>query len=443
MTAANGFGRADPAGYLANYWHQGVPDFHPMPRPLCAEYDAIVIGAGYSGLAVAWGLAGNGLSVLVLDANEIGYGASTRNGGMVGPSFHAFGMRGLTQKYGEARARNIMRAGMDALEYCQDLFSREGFDCDFRLTGRFRGARSDADLDAMVAECQRLKMAVGLPYQLVKAGEVHLHTSVSVYKGGVLYPRDGGVHPKRLVNLLASRAESAGAHLRSFTPVSGIRRSGDRFQVATPEGALMARHLILATNGYSDGRVPAMNGRVVPVDVSVAATRHLGEQRVRAMSPRFHMHGETGRVFIWSRPSPDHARFIFGGRISSPHASLQVQQQQFAVAVQRLHPDLGPSDFEFVWSGKIAYTIDHAPHLNQVDGVWLIGGYCGSGVTRSLFFADKLVRKIMRQPGAETPFDGLVFPRVPFRSLAPFGARVLTRYYGWLDRRDARMAARK
>lgn len=104
--------------------------------------------------------------------------------------------------------------------------------------------------------------------------------------------------------------------------------------------------------------------------------------------------------------------------------------------VGRLFPDLKPTDFEHVWSGKIAHTTDHAPHLQRVDGVWLIGGYCGSGVTRSLYFADKLVRKITHQPASETPFDDLEFPRVPFRPVAPFGARMLTGYYAWLDRRD-------
>lgn len=424
----------------ASYWHEGVPDYQPAAQPSRAEYDALVIGGGYSGLAVAWGLARHGLSVVVLEERTVGFGASSRNGGMVGPSFHELGMVGLTRKYGEARTKDIMRAGMDALDYCQALFADERIDCDFQLTGRFRGARSEAHFAALVAECKRLNQAVGLPYEMVGPSELHLHTGARAYKGGVMYPRDGGLHPKRLVNALASRAEAAGAHIRVRTPAGSIEKDGHRFRVATPDDVLLARQVIVATDGYSDRRVAAMNDRVVPIDVSVAATCHLGEERVRAMSPRLHMHGESGRVFIWSRPTPDHARFLFGGRISMPEAPLQVQRRQIADAVQRLYPELRPGDFEYVWNGKIAYTTDHAPHLNQVDGLWLIGGYCGSGVTRSLFFADKLVRKMIGQAGAETPFDDLTFPKVPMRRLAPLGARILTKYYGWLDRRDARKA---
>ena len=419
-----------------NFWHRGVPDHVPASKPLRDAYDAIVVGAGYTGLAVAAGLARNGLSVLVLEERTVGYGASSRNGGMVGPSFHALGMVGLTRIYGEDKAQRIMRAGIDALDYCQDLFAREEIACDFAMTGRFRGARSEAHLRSMSEECERLRASVGLRYEVVGPADLRSHSGSRAYVGGVLYPRDGGLHPKRLVNALAARAEAWGAQIRTGTPVGGIGRDGSCFRVATPSGILKAGTVVIATNGYSDRRVSMMNDRVVPIPITVCATRPLGEDKVREMSPRFHMHGESGRIFIWSRPTPDHTRFLFGGRISHVSAPAHVQRTQIARAVGRLFPDLKPTDFEHVWSGKIAHTTDHAPHLQRVDGVWLIGGYCGSGVTRSLYFADKLVRKITHQPASETPFDDLEFPRVSFRPVAPFGARMLTGYYAWLDRRE-------
>lgn len=432
----SGFQTADRSS--SNYWNLGVPDFLPVERPLRAEYDVVVIGAGYSGLAAAWGLARHGLSVLVLEERSIGYGASSRNGGMVGPSFHQLGMAALTRKYGEEKTKHIMRSSVDALEYSRDLFEKNRIDCDFQLTGRIRGARNKAHLDAIVAECVRLNDAVGLPYEVISPSEINLHTGSNAYVGGVLYPMDGGLHPKRMVNALASRAEAAGAQICQQMPACRIEKRDRRFQISMPQAVLCAQKVVIATNGYSDNRVPAMNTRIVPIDISVATTRPLGLDRVRAMSPRLHMHGESGRVFIWSRPSPDHTRFIFGGRISKPDDPLHIQCEQIATAVQRIYPDIQPSDLEYVWNGKIAYTRDHAPHLNEVDGLWLIGGYCGSGVTRSLYFADKLVRKIARQPGSETPFDDMDFPIMPFRSLAPLGARIATRYYGWLDQRDSK-----
>lgn len=421
-------------GSLYNFWDRDEPDFTPDPPELRSSYDAVVVGAGYSGLAVAWGLSKNGFSVLVLEERSIGFGASSRNGGMVGPSFHPLGMVGLTRRYGEEKAKRIMQSSMDALDYFQDLIVSQDIKCDFQLTGRFRGARTKAHLQGLIGECERLRASVGLPYEIVAGSDLSRHTGSSAYVGGVFYPKDGGVHPKRLVNALARRAVAAGVDILVGNPLTRVRSSGTGFLVDTPRGCIRTREMVIATNGYSDRRVPEMNGRIVPIDVTVCATGKIGRKRLAELSPRFQMHGETGRVFIWSRPTPDRERFIFGGRISDPRAPFAIQREQVAKAVRRIHPDLAVSDFESIWHGKIAYSADHSAHLNKLGGYWLIGGYCGSGVTRSLYFADKLVRKIVGLEGSGTPLDDVVFPRVPLRTLAPLGARILTKYYAFLDR---------
>jgi glycine/D-amino acid oxidase-like deaminating enzyme len=89
-----------------------------------------------------------------------------------------------------------------------------------------------------------------------------------------------------------------------------------------------------------------------------------------------------------------------------------------------------------IWAGQIAYTTDHSPHLGQYDGVWMAGGYCGSGVTRSIYFATKLARRMLGQPGSETAFDDLPFKPVPFRPFAPWGAGLLMRKYQMQDDRE-------
>ncbi|WP_116085247.1 FAD-binding oxidoreductase [Tropicimonas sp. IMCC34011] len=428
--------RAAAADMRGNYWHEGVADHVPRPRDLKSAYDVVIVGGGYSGLSVASGLAEQGASVLLIEQHGIGFGASSRNGGMVGPSFHGLGLAGLTKAYGDTKARQILAMGVEAVDYCEDLLSKPDMDCDLRMSGRFRGARTEADHHAMIGECERLGAAVGLRYEIVQPSDIHLHTGSRAYVGGILYPRDGGLHPKKLANTLATRAEVNGATLLTQMPATSIHRDASGFLVRTPGEDFRARQVVIATNGYSDSRMAELHRRIVPIDVAVSATRHLGEERVRAMSPGLQMHGESGRIFIWSRPSPDHTRFIFGGRIASKSAPPDVQRAQIAAAVGRLFPDLIADDFQHVWHGKIAYTTDHSPHIAQDDGLWLIGGYCGSGVTRSLYFADKLVRKMTGQPGSATPLDDIEFPVVPFRSFAPFAARTLTRYYALRDRLD-------
>ncbi|MBT9383363.1 FAD-binding oxidoreductase [Pseudooceanicola sp. CBS1P-1] len=425
-----------------SFWDLDVPDYRPRPVPDPRRCDVAVIGAGFSGLATALFLARLGRQVTVFEAGRIGGGASSRNGGMVGPSFHKLGMAGLTRAYGAEAAQGLMAAGMQALDGFEALVREEGLECDLRLTGRVRGARSAGDLRAMLAECARLKAQVGLPFEALSQAEIRDHVGSDAYVGGVLYPRDGGVHPKKLVRALAERAEAAGAMLLDGCPVTRLRPAPQGHRLETPRGPVLAREVVIASNGYSDARLPTMNARVVPIRVTVAATRALPPAQIRAMSPGLRMHGESGRVFLWSRPTPDGQRFLFGGRMSSPARSADRQRRDVAARVGRLFPALGPQDFEHVWYGQIAYTRDHAPHLNRIDGIWHVGGYCGSGVTRSIHFAGKLARKIAGVPGGDLPFDRLPFPKVPFRPLAPTVARLMTGYYGWLDERDLRRTGR-
>lgn len=417
-------------------WDLGVPAYQPRPVPDVTEYDVVIVGAGYSGLTCGLELAKRGASVLILEQSTVGHGASGRNGGMVGPSFHKLGMTGLTRQYGADKARDIMQAGMAALDHFEGFVAQEEIDCGLSMGGRFRGARSAGDLASMEAECKRLNSGVGLPYRMVSREEVRGFIGSDAYVGGVYYPRDGGVHPKRLVNALAARAEAHGVHLRDNTPVQAITRDGAIFRLQTGERHYSARQVVMASNGYSDARTPKLNARLIPINVTVAATRDLGVERVRAMSPQGTMHGETGRVFLWYRPSPDGRRFIFGGRICREGLAMPARRAKVAAMVARIFPQLDAGDFEHVWHGKIAYSLDHAPHIGQIDGMWYLGGYCGSGVTRSVYFASKLARKILGEGDSETPFDDLPFARVPLRRFAPLGVMGMTRYYRWLDQRD-------
>lgn len=423
-----------------NFWDLDVADFRPRAGAIAPLYDVAIVGAGYSGLATAMFLARRGMSVVVVDAERIGFGCSSRNGGMVGPSFHKLGMAGLTQKYGADLAHRLLRAGMDALDFFEDVVASEKIDCDFRLTGRFRGARSTVAFEAMRRECERLGSQVGLPFELVGPDEVRSQVGSSIYKGGVIYPRDGGVHPKKLVNGLASRAEAHGALLLEGWAVQKIEKTATAFRVRTSAGTLSARQVVIATDGYSGRELTSMYRRTMPIWVTVAATRDLGEEAVRDMSPNLRMHGETGRVFIWSRPSPDGRRFIFGGRFSHPSMTIDEKRARVAAKAGRIFESLTFGDIEHVWHGKVAYTMDHAPHINCIDGMWHIGGYCGSGLTRSVFFAHKLACKLTGQGGGDSAFDELVFPKVPLRFLSPMVTGVLTRYYGMRDAMDDRRA---
>ena len=117
---------------------------------------------------------------------------------------------------------------------------------------------------------------------------------------------------------------------------------------------------------------------------------------------------------------------------------MEAQRKAFTKSITRVFPQLSDVRLSHVWSGNVAYTPDHSPHLGFVDGVWLAGGYCGSGVTRSVYFGMKLARKILKERDSDTAFDDLPFQRVPFKPFSDRAANVMTKWYAHLDARDLR-----
>ncbi|WP_193171503.1 NAD(P)/FAD-dependent oxidoreductase [Nisaea nitritireducens] len=419
------------------YWNASAsPARTTTESTLPERVDVAIVGAGYTGLAAAIHLARAGRSVAVFDAEEIGHGCSSRNGGMVGPSFHQLGIAGLTSQYGEAKAHAIMQEGMNALDYFERFVAEEKLDCDLQMTGRFRGARSVAGYDATARECEKLNKAVGLPFEMIGKENQRAEIGTDFFDGGVVYHRDGGIHPRKLVNALAEKAIEAGAMLFPSTPVKGMRRDGTETEIFCADTVVKARDVLVATNGYADRRSNAMHQRVVQIRTGAIATEEIPVDLMAELSPKGRMFGESARIFMWFRPSPDGKRFIFGGRMGEPGCTPEVRAAAIRTAALRVFPQLENIGAAHVWYGDVAYTPDHSPHLGFEDGVWLAGGYCGSGVTRSLYFAMKLSRRILGEANAETAFDDLPFKKVPFKPFSRKVADLMSRWWAWRDERD-------
>ena len=418
------------------YWLEGAG---PAPQTAAsppARVDVAIIGAGYTGLSAALHLARAGRSVAVFDARAVGFGASSRNGGMVGPGLHKLGISGLINAYGEKRAVALLREGLNAVDHLEAFVAAEGIDCDLALVGRFRGARTDAQYEALLRECDWLRDRIGLPSHPVPRADQRSEIGSDFYRGGVIYQRDGGVHPRKMLLGLAARAAEAGAQIIAPCAVTGMQGEARGTVLNTTGGKVQAREVVLATNGYSDGRAHALNRRVVPLETGACTVGPLTPAQMADLSPKGRMHGESGRVFMWYRPTPDGRSFIFGGRFGAGKMAPDARRLAYRQAICRVYPQLADSPISHMWTGLIAMTVDHSPHLGHHDGVWMAGGYNGSGVTRSLYFGTKLARRMLGEPEADTAFDSLPFKPVPFRRFAPWGAGMLVRWYQMQDDRE-------
>ncbi|MFT5218795.1 MAG: glycine/D-amino acid oxidase-like deaminating enzyme [Planctomycetota bacterium] len=404
-----------------------------------AQVDCVIVGAGYTGLSAALTLARAGKSVAVLDAAQIGHGCSGRNGGLIGPSFHKLGLAGLRAKLGEAKATAIIRESMEILTWLKRFIGEEDIDCGLVQAGRFRGAVVDKHYDELARQAETLNKVVDLSFEMVSKASQHHHIGSDFYRGGIVYPQDGHLHPGLYVKGLAELALQAGAGI--FTPcaVQKIEADSNGFKVSNADLSIQCGEVLIATNGYTDASFPYLRRRVIPIRSALISTEALPTQTMQELSPQRQGFGDTSRLVPYYRPSPDGTRMIFGGRAFDSADKPAVYSQDLHRLMTRIFPQLQGSKISHAWSGTVAYTFDHAPHIGQImqgkmAGVRYAMGYCGSGVGRATWFGRKAALKILNDPDGSTPLDELNFDSRPLYSGNPWFMPAILRWHSLMDR---------
>ena len=222
------------------YWWDAAPRVDEESRALPKEIDVLIVGGGFSGLNAARVLAKAGKSVLVCEAGFTGYGASTRNGGMLGPSFHKLGIEGLKSHYGEDRTNGILRESVGFVSFLQALLGEEGIDCDFRRSGRFRCASRPAHYDQLARDLEPLVSATGIEAEMVSRQDVRNEIGTDRFFGGVRYSNDAGLHPAKYHDGLLRVLREAGGRFAANTSVTGVDRMTNGFKVTTVNGEVAA-----------------------------------------------------------------------------------------------------------------------------------------------------------------------------------------------------------
>lgn len=416
------------------YWWDTSPHI-PGDEPACpAAADVVVVGTGFTGASAALTLARAGRTVIGLDAAAIGFGASTRNGGQIGPGNQKFRIGELIDRFGRDKARRLYGEGREMLAFFKDLVARERIDCDLNVCGRFRGAVNRRDYDAIARELEAARRFAGVEGFVVAGAEVSTEITSDEYVGGVVLSEDGSVHPGRFHRALVARARSSGARFFRNTPVTGYRRDKGGFTVATPGGPIRTRDLVIATNGYTGALGPFFRNKIVPAGSGIIATEPLGREQIAGLLPGGRVYGETRRVFSYFRASPDGNRILFGGHCPTAHRDQPSVFDAIYRSMLRVLPDLEGVRITHGWSGWVGVSRDQFPHIGVADGVHYAMGYSGTGVTRSTWFGHKLALKLLGDAAGATSFGDLPFKGHPWPARRPGAANA---YVRWLRFRDA------
>ena len=387
------------------FWWEEAP-VRPLPRqPLARKLDVAIVGAGYAGLSAGLVLARGGLSVAAFDAMKPGEGASSRNGGITSGSIRP-DYATIARRFGEEKAAAIEAEGKLARDFLYDFIATEGLDCDFRLVGLFKGALGYDQYDKMARSAEALAKRLGTESYAVPHGEQRSYIGTDFYRGGTVRTDIGGLHPAKFHAELLRVALAAGVTVHSQTPVTAIERDGAGFRVVTSAGTVQARQVLVCTNGYTDGAVPFLRRRLVPVRSRMVATEELAPEVMARLMPKLMMIGENRQLGFYYRPSPDGRRILLGGRDSSRVGDPAAPTIRLRSGLVELFPELQDVRLSHSWFGNVAMHRDMLPRIFEKDGLVYATGFCGSGVVWAPWIGTRAAHKLMgHATEARTAFD--------------------------------------
>jgi glycine/D-amino acid oxidase-like deaminating enzyme len=331
---------------------------------------------------------------------------------MIG-SGHRLPSSELAKRYGRKLTMDILREGLEALRYTGELIQNERISCHYRRCGRFRGAHTGAQLNAMSREVELLRREIGLDVELVDHNGVRDQVASDLYCGGAVYNAHGGLHPALFHKGLVTRMVEAGGSYVDHCAVLGIRRECGAFEVRTPRGTVAAKHVIIATNGYTGSESPMLRRRIVPAFSYMIATEDIGANRVRSLIPTGRMIVETRPDHCYYRASPDGRRILLGGRSALRRIGVQRSALRLRGFLHTIFPVLEGVRISHSWRGQLAFTRDHLPHLGVHDGVHYALGYSGSGVAMAPYLGHRIAQKVIGEKVEPSAFERTPIPSIP------------------------------
>jgi glycine/D-amino acid oxidase-like deaminating enzyme len=409
-----------------------------------ATAQAVVIGAGYTGLSAALHLGEAGRDVVVLEAATLGEGGSGLNGGQVIPGVK-LDPDALERMFGPTLGPRVVDTVGSAADLVFELIHRHGIDCDSVRSGWIQSATSPSALEAMQSRVRQWQRR-GAPVELLDRRQLAQLLGSERYCGGWLDRRAGTVQPLSYLFGLAAAARRQGTRIFTSSPAIRLERGRQAWCVHTPRGQISSAAVIVATNACSGALLDELRRSVVAVPSVQVATQPLPPPLRDAILPQRQAVSDSWHLLRYYRICTD-GRLVMGSRGLLGEASMSRAARYHYRAVQEIFPQLQGLRYEYHWGGMVAMTRDHLPHLHQLAPGLTAGlGYNGRGIAMATVMGRLLARRLLGVADAE-----LGFPVSPLRPMvlhrfSRIGVRLAIQYLRMVDglarSRDRLMRAR-
>ena len=419
------------------WFHTATPLAQSPPLEGDTDCDVVVIGAGFTGLRAALELGEAGSRVVVLDAGDVGWGASGRNGGQVNPMLPFNTPDNLMKLVGPQYFERLTETSLNSADDLFALIKKYEIDCQARQKGWLRVDHC-AQARKVSASNTEIWNRHGADMHLVEGDEVARLSGSSIYQSGVISPRGGAVQPLSLARGLARAAMAAGVTIHGQSAVTGLSETSKGWTVTTASGKVSAEWVIFAANGYTDGLCDGLAQSIIPLVSIQIATDPLSPEQIESILPEGHTISDTRRVIMYSRREPDD-RLVFGS-VGKFGANEQFGGFDWLLRdAQRVFPQLGEVNWRFRWGGQIAITADRLPHFHEPRKGLIAGlGYNGRGVAMSHVMGLTLAQRVLGAPVESLPFPSTAIKSMPFRAIQMMGKGSVIQMMRMLDYLESR-----
>jgi len=408
------------------------PDDLPVASELPTSVDVAIVGSGYTGLNAARVLAKSGASVAVFERNTIGWGASSRNGGMATPGLKQ-DIYKIYKKYGSEYGRKFWQASVAAINLIETIVTEENINCDWYRSGHVSLACKQSHYDGLEEYATFLDKEFGHKKTLIPKTELRNEIGTDAYFGGLVDESSGGIQPAKYVFGLAKAVAKYGALLYEHSSVSHIKKERDCFEISTTHGTLKSKEVIIATNGYTDRLVPKLKPKIFPVGSYIIVTEPLTQDLQNQLSPKKRMYYDSKNFLNYFRLTPD-GRMLWGGRNNlSTNLDLNDSAKRLQTQLYSVFPELKAIPITHSWTGKLGITFDLMPHIGQTkEGIHYAMGYGGHGLSIATYLGTEM-GLLLTGKKDRSPFKEINHETQFFYRDKPWFIPFANKYYQFLD----------